>query len=119
MSSSDDDFRHDSSDSDYGSSRKRSKKKPLKKAAKKARTRSPTFKQPDGIVDCSFCGQKLSDNDNLRFHESPPEGAKDEFVALFDPSLSIDTGMEGVFDEEEDQRPEFRATQVHIRINRI
>ena len=57
-----------------------------KSKAKKARQCSPEADDPSL---CFHCKQKLDDNDNLVFFENPPEGAKDEFEALFDPSLNM------------------------------
>ena len=54
--------------------------------AKKARQCSPEADDPSL---CFHCKQKLDDNANLVFFENPPEGAKDEFEALFDPSLNM------------------------------
>ena len=57
-----------------------------KSKAKKARQCSPEADDPSL---CFHCKQKLDGNDNLVFFENPPEGAKDEFEALFDPSLNM------------------------------
>ena len=57
-----------------------------KSKAKKARQCSPEADDPSL---CFHCKQKLDDNANLVFFENPPEGAKDEFEALFDPSLNM------------------------------
>ena len=57
-----------------------------KSNAKKARKCSPEADDPSL---CFHCKQKLDDNANLVFFENPPEGAKDEFEALFDPSLNM------------------------------
>ena len=57
-----------------------------KSKAKKARQCSPEADDPSL---CFHCKQKLDDNSNLVFFENPPEGAKGEFEALFDPSLNM------------------------------
>ena len=58
-----------------------------KAQAKKQRLASPEVHDPSV---CFYCKQKLEDNPNLVFFENPPEGAKDEFEALFDESLKTD-----------------------------
>ena len=87
------------SDYEFG---KRRKKKPKQKPAKKARSRSPPG---DGINTCLHCRQTLVDNENLRFHQNVPEGAKEELEIIFE----VENFSEG---DPEDPRPEFRATQV-------
>ena len=87
------------SDYEFG---KRRKKKSKQKPAKRARSRSPPG---DGINTCLHCRQTLVDNENLRFHQNVPEGAKEELEIIFE----VENFSEG---DPEDPRPEFRATQV-------
>ena len=90
-----------SDDSDYEFGKRKKKKQP-KKSAKRARSRSPPG---DGINSCLYCRQNLIENENLRFHENVPEGAKEELEILFE----VENFSE---DDPQDPRPEFRATQV-------
>ena len=59
------------------------------KKSKAARNKSPE-PLPFDPTKCFYCRQKLEENPNLKFFETAPEGAKDEFEAVFDPSLKAD-----------------------------
>ena len=104
MSDSDDEFQVGLSSS--GKAKKRPKKTSLKtngRPGKRCRDKSP-----DSSMFCVHCRQRLENNAGLIFQENAPEGATEEFIALTNPSLMTD-----VFgSDDEDPRPELRATQV-------
>jgi hypothetical protein len=99
-------------DSDFEESKFSTGKKRKAGNSKARPGKKPKIQEVDPTKFCRHCRQRLVENDCLRFHESAPEGAIDEYIALTNPDLKTD--MFG--SDDEDPRPEVRATQVLVLI---
>ena len=80
---------------------------------KKSQKKRPCGKKAkEDIIDPSLCFFCHQHEDDVKLHEIQPEGAMEEFEALFKPE--IQNGLLLDPDDEYDERLQLRATQVRI-----
>ncbi len=105
------DWESEGSDSDFELAGKSSKRKKSMTKKKQGRERASLpkkrrCKSPDPTIFCRFCRQRLEENPSMKFYESHPEGAIEEFIALTNDKVKTDA-----LDEcDEDGRPEVKLT---------
>ena len=107
MSSSEND-----SEDDFKPSGSRAKGTKRKKSQKK---RPCDKKAKEDIIDPSLCFYCHTNDDDVKVHENQPEGAMEEFEALFKPEIQNSLLTDP--DDEYDERLQLRATQVSFNLH--
>ena len=99
------------SDDDFESA---ARSKPKRRSASSAAKKAPAAKRVKKDV-CKDCRMPL-DSPDLLFYLGHPDGAREEDVALFDPSLAIEDclGGDALYDGEYFQKPGYRLTNFSV-----